>query len=216
MSSSFEYDAFNDEADRHGGPTFIDRTTVTDQRGGSVDQHVNQPVDVPEMHEDGNGKRASVTDQPGGSVDHLADAPDMHEHGNGNGNGKRASVTGQLGGSVVQPVDAVDKHEDDIGDIILKAQRFAEVTAIEAQNRAQATVQSAQAHAARIVREAELHASSIASQHQPMVPRDDVADLCGTIDRFARSNEELVGELAQLRAALAAGWIEPQQSQRPA
>ena len=184
MSSSFEYDAFNDEADRHGGPTFIDRTTVTDQRGGSVDQHVNQPVDVPEMHEDGNGKRASVT--------------------------------GQLGGSVVQPVDAVDKHEDDIGDIILKAQRFAEVTAIEAQNRAQATVQSAQAHAARIVREAELHASSLASQHQPMVPRDDVADLCGTIDRFARSNEELVGELAQLRAALAAGWIEPQQSQRPA
>ncbi len=199
MSPAFEYDAFNDEADRHGGPTFIDRTTVTDQRGGSVDQHVNQPVDVPEMHEDGNGSRASVPDQLGGSVDQPVDGVDKH------GNGKRASVTGQLGGSVHQPVDAVDKHEDDIGDIILKAQRFAEATAIEAQNRAQTTVQNAQAHAARIVREAELHASSIASQHQPMVPRDDVADLCGTIDRFARSNEELVGELAQLRAALAAG-----------
>jgi hypothetical protein len=177
MSPAFEFDAFGDEANRHGGPIFIDRESAADQRGGSVDQ----PVDVPDMHEDDIGGRSSVTDQRRGSVDQPVDIP-----------------------------------EDEIGNIILNAQHFADVTAVEAQNRAHATVQSAQARATLIVKDAELQASTIAAQHQPTVPREDVADLCVTIDRFARSNEELVEELAQLRAALAAGWIEPHQAQHPA
>ncbi len=106
--------------------------------------------------------------------------------------------TDGVAGSTVQTLD----REDAIGDVIVKAQQFADETALEAQNRALALVEEAKAEAARIVNEAKLQAAVITTQQRVVVPGDVAADLFDTIDRFARTNQELATELALLRGAL--------------
>jgi vacuolar-type H+-ATPase subunit H len=96
--------------------------------------------------------------------------------------------------------------EVEIGDIMLKVQRFADETAEEAQRQARALVADAQVEAASIVSRARREAEEIGAAAVPQISPEAVASLCSAIEGFAETNRVLVDELAQLRDALTGSY----------
>jgi vacuolar-type H+-ATPase subunit H len=96
--------------------------------------------------------------------------------------------------------------EVEIGDIMLKVQRFADETAEEAQRQARTLIADAQIEAASIVSRARREAEEIATEAVPQISPEAVASLCSAIEGFAETNRVLVDELAQLRDALTGSY----------
>jgi vacuolar-type H+-ATPase subunit H len=124
--------------------------------------------------------------------------------------------------------------EDEIGDILVKVQQFADETADEAERESQSIIDAARTEASRLVDEASERARSIvqsaqqladqivdtarpsetsmAASHQvsPISP-EAVTDLSKAISEFAATNQDLIGELVQLRDSLTASLPAPVQ-----
>ncbi len=98
--------------------------------------------------------------------------------------------------------------EVEIGDIMLKVQRFADETAEEAQRQARAIVADAQLEAASIVSRARREAEEVTATAVPQISPEAVATLCSAIEGFAETNRVLVDELAQLRDALTGSYAD--------
>jgi vacuolar-type H+-ATPase subunit H len=96
--------------------------------------------------------------------------------------------------------------EAEIGDIMLKVQRFADETAEEAQRQARAVIADAQVEAASIVSRARREAEEVVAAAIPQISSEAVASLCSAIEGFAETNRVLVEELAQLRDALTGSY----------
>jgi hypothetical protein len=96
--------------------------------------------------------------------------------------------------------------EVEIGDIMLKVQRFADETAEEAQRQARAIVADAQVEAASIVSRARREADDVVAAAVPQISPEAVASLCSAIEGFAETNRVLVEELALLRDALTGSY----------
>jgi hypothetical protein len=92
--------------------------------------------------------------------------------------------------------------EIEIGDIMLKVQRFADETAEEAQRQARAIIANAQVEAASIVSRARQEAEDVTAAEAVRISPEAVASLCSAIEGFAETNRLLVDELGQLRDAL--------------
>jgi hypothetical protein len=105
----------------------------------------------------------------------------------------------------VQP-EPVPSPEVQIGDIMLKVQRFAEETAEDARRQARAVLAEAQVEAASIVSRARREAEEISGQATPQIAPEAVTNLCSAIEEFATTNRVLVDELVQLRQALAGSY----------
>jgi hypothetical protein len=101
----------------------------------------------------------------------------------------------------VQPEPA-ESPEVEIGDIMLKVQRFADETGEEAKRQARAILADAHVEAASIVTRARREAEAIAEQANPQVAPEIVGHLCSAIEEFATTNRILVDELVELRQAL--------------
>ena len=96
--------------------------------------------------------------------------------------------------------------EVQIGDIMLKVQRFAEETAEDARRQARAVIADAQVEAASIVSRARREAEEVAVQAAPPIAPEAITNLCSAIEEFATTNRVLVDELVQLRQALAGSY----------
>ena len=109
----------------------------------------------------------------------------------------------------VEP-EPVESPEVQIGDIMVKVQRFADETAEDARRVARAIIADAHVEAASIVsrarREAEEVAAQPAPQAAPQIAPEAVANLCSAIEEFANTNRVLVDELVQLRQTLVGSY----------
>ena len=107
----------------------------------------------------------------------------------------------------VEPVP-VESPEVQIGDIMVKVQRFADETAEDARRLARAVIADAQVEAASIVSRARREAEEIAAQAAPQIAPEAVTNLCSAIEEFATTNRVLVDELVQLRQVLAGSYAD--------
>jgi hypothetical protein len=107
----------------------------------------------------------------------------------------------------VQPEPA-ESPETEIGNIMLKVQRFADETAEEAKRRARGVIADAQVEAATIVARARRESEEIAAQCTLPVAPETVTNLCSAIEEFSTTNKVLVDELVQLRQTLAGSYSE--------
>ncbi len=107
----------------------------------------------------------------------------------------------------VEP-EPVPAPEVEIGDIMLKVQRFADETAEDARRQARAAIADAQVEAAAIVSRARREADEITTQAVPKISPDAVSNLCSAIEAFADTNRALVDELVQLRQALTGAYAD--------
>ena len=105
----------------------------------------------------------------------------------------------------VEPEPA-ESPEVEIGDIMLKVQRFADETAEEARRQARAILADAHVEAASIVTRARREAEEIAEQADPRIAPEAVGHLCTAIEEFAATNRVLVDELGQLRQVLVGAY----------
>jgi len=94
----------------------------------------------------------------------------------------------------------------EIGDIMVKVQRFADETAEEARRQARAIVANAQVEAASIVSRAHRESEDLTAAVVPQISPGAVASLCSAIEEFAETNRVLVEELSQLREALTGSY----------
>ena len=134
----------------------------------------------------------------------------------------------------VELVTEDPSSEDEIGDILVKVQQFADETADEAERESQAILGAARAEAARLVDEANGRARSIVESAQQMaeqivgsatesaaassptqqsapVSSEAIGELSSAIAEYANTNRDLIGELIQLRDALGASVSPPAQ-----
>jgi regulator of protease activity HflC (stomatin/prohibitin superfamily) len=108
----------------------------------------------------------------------------------------------------LQP-EPVESPETEIGDIMLRVQRFADETAEEAKRKARSVIADAQVEAATIVARARREAEEIAAQFTgPVAAPESVTNLCSAIEEFSNTNKVLVDELVQLRQTLAGSYSE--------
>ena len=89
----------------------------------------------------------------------------------------------------------------EIGEVLARAQRFADEVADRAARRAQEIVGVARTEAAAIVERARQDAHALSAAPPPIAP-EAVASLCAAIQEFAASNRTLVAELSQLSEVL--------------
>ncbi len=99
--------------------------------------------------------------------------------------------------------------EVQIGDIMMKVQRFADETAEDSKRQARAVIADAQVEAAAIVSRARREAEELSAQAAtPRFAPEVVTHLCSAIEEFATTNRVLVDELIQLRQALAGSYAD--------
>ena len=100
-------------------------------------------------------------------------------------------------------VEAARVAEAEVGEVLLRAQRFSEEVAEEADQKARAVVSQANAEALRILEEARRRAAEIlAESRRAAIPVEVLFELTSAIDTFARNNRELLVELEALRTEL--------------
>jgi hypothetical protein len=92
--------------------------------------------------------------------------------------------------------------EVEIGEIMVKVQRFADETAEDARRQARSVIADAQVEAASIVARARREAEEITGQTTPQLAPEAVTKLCTAIEEFADTNRVLVDELVHLRQSL--------------
>jgi len=104
--------------------------------------------------------------------------------------------------------------EVEIGEIMLKVQRFADETADDARRQARSVIADAQVEAASIVARARREAEELTAQTTPQLAPEAVTKLCTAIEEFADTNRVLVEELVQLRQSLSGSYADTPVSPR--
>jgi cell division septum initiation protein DivIVA len=167
----------------------------------------------------------------GSQFDSWPIGPETTTSGGAPGPSQVESTWVQLAANGAVPEDEA-VAEDEIGDILVKVQQFADETADEAERESQHIIDAARTEASRLVDEASERAHSImqsaqqladqivdtarhseppvAPSHQgPPISREAITDLSKAISEFSATNQDLISELVQLRDSLTASLPAP-------